>query len=192
MHKLGEVCLIAGAALFSQGEGLEKKDVDASDLVQQAYAQISREQYDEAVPNLCEAIKLERNSVAARRYLAFALLAQGQVSEASQQLDLLSQLNNQIALDLFMKGLVMEQMGKPTRASELFCAALQKEPKNEFFRKKAINELILLSKYADAAALCAEGKELSTDENGRKFYDNQLRHAQDLSAQTVAGRPCLR
>jgi tetratricopeptide (TPR) repeat protein len=192
MHKLGALFLTAGTAFSIHVTDFEKQKLRASDLVQKAYGQMCHQNFDAAVPTLCQAIKLERNSVAARRYLAFALIAQGQLSGALSQLDLISRLDSEIGLDLFMKGVVMGKIGEPTRAADFFSAAVQKEPHNDLFRRRAINALILLSRYNEASALSADGARLSTNVNERKFYEAQLRQTQMLSACVAKNRPCVR
>ncbi len=187
------VIFIAGSLAHpAKCEPLQKEDPRAGDLVQKAYAQIRKQQFDEAVPNLCMAIKLERNSVVARRYLSFALIQQGQMAEALQQLDLLDQLHNGIALDLFMKGVASEKLAEPTRAADWFRAAVDKEPANDFFRMKAINAFILLSKYDDASALSTDGVKLTANANLKKYYADQQTRTQYLSACVAKNRQCQR
>jgi tetratricopeptide (TPR) repeat protein len=192
MHKLVALFLTAGTAFSVHGADFDKQNVRASDLIHKAYGQMSHQQFDAAVPTLCEAIKLESNSVTARRYLAFSLIQQGQFQAAQQQLDLISRLGSETGFDLFMKGVAMENTGEPARAADSFAAALQKEPNNELFRKRAINAYILLSKYNDASALCVEGLKLSTTVNQKKYYEAELRQTRILAASVAKDRPCLR
>jgi tetratricopeptide (TPR) repeat protein len=191
MHKLAVLFFIACTALPVYGEELDKQKASANDFVQKAYEQMRHDQFDTAVPLLCEAIKLERNNVSARRYLAFALVEQGQLNDALEQLKLLDQIDNQNGFSPYMRGVVLEKMGEPTRAADCYSAAVKREPKNDYFRKRAINSLIMMSRYDDASALCLEGVKLSTDMDQRKFYDNQLKHTRTLSAYVSKNRPCM-
>ncbi|HEY9713258.1 MAG TPA: hypothetical protein V6C72_07300, partial [Chroococcales cyanobacterium] len=65
-----------------------------------AYEKMRQGQFDSAVSTLCEAVKTDAGSVAARRYLAYALLRVNEPLDAIQQLGLITKMTKPTTFDL--------------------------------------------------------------------------------------------
>jgi hypothetical protein len=147
-------------------------------LIQKAYSQIREKDYAHATKTLCASIRTEGDSLTARRYLSYVLLQQGLPEEALKQM---SSLHDPSAFDLFMKGVAFEMTSEPATAVDWFRAASEKEPQNTYFRNKAIDALIGVAKYDDAALLCADGNRLATDANVKSYYAEKLKKTKSQS-----------
>ena len=147
-------------------------------LIQKAYSQIREKDYAHATKTLCASIRTEGDSLTARRYLSYVLLQQGLPEDALKQM---ASLHDPTAFDLFMKGVAFEMSAEPATAVDWFRAAVEKEPQNAYFRNKAIDSLIGVAKYDDAALLCADGNRLATDPKVKSYYAEKLKKTKSQS-----------
>jgi tetratricopeptide (TPR) repeat protein len=144
---------------------------DTMAFLKKAYSQIGSGNFDTAINTLCVAIRNDRNSVMARRYLCYALLQRGDARQAISQLDALAQLNQGIPFDLCMRGQALQMIGEFDKATEAYKAAMGMDPKNDYVREKLIDALQNSGKYQEASAICADGYYGTAD---RKMKDHYL------------------
>jgi Tfp pilus assembly protein PilF len=170
------------APALSLGETTESSSLT---LLNIAYSQMRERNFEGATKTLCDSIRTDGDSIAARRYLCYSLLQRGYPHEALTQIKVIGE---PLAFDLYLRGVASEMIGEPTQAADFFRQAVDKEPTNDFFRMKAIKSLITVSKYQDAVNLCANGK--STDSKSRKFYEEEMRRAEFLERTISKDRPC--
>jgi tetratricopeptide (TPR) repeat protein len=163
-------------------------DVPASGLIRQAYNQIQVADYSGAEATLNEAIRQNGSDFVARRYLAYVLI---QKKEPKQALDILSTLPSRTHFDLFLRGAAAEVMGEPKKSLEFFSEAVREAPQNDTYRDKAIEAAIVMSEYPRASNMCSQGMNTSTNANKRRYYEDELKHTQELTAAIAKGRPCI-
>ena len=162
-------------------------DAPDATLLQQAYDQMKRQNFEHATRTIYESLRVDGESADARRYLAYTLLQRGLAKEALDQIQLMKAPSG---FDMFMKGTAYEALGDPKRAAESFQTAVDKEPGSDFFRTKAIKALITVSKYRSAATLCIGGQS-AKDAKAKKYYDDELIHTEYLETATAKDRPCI-
>ena len=179
---LAFVCSLKGDPALSQEPG-----PPASGLTARAYSQIQSNDFAGATRTLSEELRKNGSNVTARRYLAYALLEQGMAKEALQQLN---SLPFPAPYDLFMKGKACEAIPDTNAATRFYLLAVRGDPRNDTYRKKAIDALIQSSQYHDAVRICAEGVRLATSGSARKFYVEQLQQAKALSQAVEKSRTC--
>jgi Tfp pilus assembly protein PilF len=189
------LCFILCAAAFvmpAMANGTATPDAQALDtsspvLLKRAYEQLKAQNFEAATGTLCQSIKSNGDSPAARRYLSYTLLQRGLPKEALRQIDVVS---DPIGFDFFMRGLAHESMGDIKEATAAFQKAVEKEPDNDYFRMKAIRNSIMLSQYHQAAALSQAGGTKTKDAKLKKFYEDEEKHSEFLESSIAKDRPC--
>ena len=156
--------------------------------VRQAYNQIQTADYGAAEASLSEALRQNSNDFVARRYLAYVLIQKKQPKQALEQMQ---NLPGQSPFDLFLRGEAAGQLGQPKKAMELLAEAVRESPQNDLFRAQAIEAAITMSEYPRASNLCADGARSSADPSKRRFYEDQLKHTEELTSSIAKGRPCI-
>ncbi len=121
-----------------------------------------------------------------RRYYCFNLIQNKRPQEA---LDQLKTIRDPMGIDLYLKAMASEQLGEPGQAADMYKQAVEKEPKNDLFRTKAIQAMIIMSRYQDAANLCSEGKTQS--ETKRSYYESEQKRMEAMAAMIAKNRPCV-
>jgi tetratricopeptide (TPR) repeat protein len=177
---LAFVCTAQANPAFSQAS-------PPSGLTAKAYSQIQSNDFAGATRTLSEELRKNGDNVTARRYLAYALLEQGLAKEALQQLN---SLPFPVPYDLFMKGKACEAIPDTNASIRFYLIAVRGDPRNDTFRKKAIEALIQNSQYNDAVRICSEGARVSTSGTARKFYIEQLKQAKALSETIEKSKTC--
>jgi Tfp pilus assembly protein PilF len=162
-------------------------DTSSTALLKKAYEQLKAQNFEAATGTLCQSIKTNGDTPAARRYLAYTLLQRGLPQEALHQIEVVS---NPIGFDFFMRGLAYESMGESKEATAAFQKAVDKEPDNDYFRMKAIKNSIMLSQYHEAAALSQAGGTKTKDMKVKKFYEDEVKHSEFLESSIAKDRPC--
>jgi tetratricopeptide (TPR) repeat protein len=162
-------------------------DTSSAALLKRAYEQLKAQNFEGATGTLCQSIKSNGDTPAARRYLSYTLLQRGLPKEALNQIEIVS---NPIGFDYFMRGLAHESMGEIKEATAAFQKAVEKEPDNDYFRTKAIKNSIMLSQYHQAAALSQAGGTTTKDSKLKKFYEDEEKHSEFLESAIAKDRPC--
>lgn len=171
-------CLLA--ALFSSSifattaQAAESDEAVSHELLRKAYEQLTKNNFDSAVKTLCQTIKADPNSPTARRYLAFALLQQGQAKEALEQLDALSLIQEKSTFDLLLRGVAYDMSGAHKQALESFRETMAREPQADYYRIKTIDELLVLLQYDEALKLANEGYSTAKDAKLSAIYRQKI------------------
>lgn len=144
---------------------------EAMKQIMKAYESIRQHKLDEAKDVLCNVIRTWPNNMAARRYLSYVLLAQGQPQEALDQLRIvIASAPPGLAFDNCLAGAAFNMSADHEHALEAYQAALEIAPNNEFIRERAIEELSLLGEFDKGIDLCVAGLQSTADARVKDYY----------------------
>ncbi|MBU6454774.1 MAG: hypothetical protein KGS72_23605 [Cyanobacteria bacterium REEB67] len=187
---IGCLLLTSVSSLSARAAADDKKSGSSSQqLLQLAYDQIVKSNFDEALPTLCKVVQVDRNSPTARRYLAFVLLQEGHPREALVQLDALKSIQTGASFDLLLRGVALDMTGKHEDALQLFQDLMTREPNSDYYRTKTIDELLVLLRYSEAYKLASDGYNSAKDVKIAAVYNQKLKKIRSI--ERLTGRPHL-
>ena len=125
-----------------------------------------------------------RDGMSSRRNTAYSLIQNGHPDQALEQLYTIAE---PTGWDQFVKGQASEMVGQPVKSSLWFCAAAEREPRNDQYRTRAITSLIALTRCNDAIQLCVVGSKLATDPKKRQYYDDKIKEIKGVEQALVKG-----
>lgn len=157
-------------------------------LIAKAYGQMKREEFVPAIRTLVSALKLDQDSLTARRYLAYALLRAGEPENALTQLILITRLAIPNAFDWYTFGEVYLAAGSYKQAEEAFKDALVKNPHMDGARGGLIKTFAQTGQYDKAMQLISQGYSQSRFSESKDYYRRLLAYVneQRRSPQTSA------
>lgn len=103
-------------------------------LLKKSYDQMIEGDFRDAVDTQILAVKADKNSVSARRYLSYSLLKIGASDEAIEQLNNLLTMTKATPVDMLMCGEACLQTGKLRDSAQWFKDALSADPKLAYAR----------------------------------------------------------
>ncbi|MBK7746897.1 MAG: tetratricopeptide repeat protein [Candidatus Obscuribacter sp.] len=139
-------------------------------LINAGYEQIGKGQYDKAVQTLEKAVKADKESVSARRYLAFAQVMQGNNLDALKSMQVLSKMVTPRSLDWYIFGQAYLGAGGPKHAKACFTQALTYSPDYDAARGGLIRALVATGDYDGAVSAVQEGLGKSKSPDVKKYY----------------------
>ncbi|MBP6594561.1 MAG: tetratricopeptide repeat protein [Candidatus Obscuribacter sp.] len=139
-------------------------------LINAGYYQIGKGQYDKAVQTLEKAVKSDKDSVSARRYLAFAQVMQGSNMEALKSMQVLSKMVVPRSLDWYIFGQAYLGAGGPKHAKACFNQALTYSPDYDAARGGLIRALVATGEFDEAVTAIQEGLGRSKTADVKKYY----------------------
>lgn len=139
-------------------------------LINLGYDLIGKGQYDKAVQTLEKAVKADKDSVSARRYLAFAQVMQGSSLEALKSMQILSKMAVPRALDWYIFGQAYLGAGGPKHAKACFTQALTYSPNYDAARGGLIRALVASGDFDGAVSAVQEGLAQSKSSDVKKYY----------------------
>lgn len=139
-------------------------------LLQKAYGQMLKGQFQEAVLTCLDAVRADRDSVTARRYLAYALVQLKAPDEALQQMIMVSRMIRPTAFDLYTFGEAYLQSGNYAQAEDSFKGALGLDPNFLLAKGGLIKVMSSKGQYDDAFRACIDGLKASQDQTSQGFY----------------------
>lgn len=166
--------LLASPAWTAAGASDSNNESVSHEGLRKAYEQLTKSSFEKAVKTLCQVIKDDPNSPTARRYMAFALLQEGQAKEALLQLEALSLIQEKCTFDLLLSGVAYDMLGSHEKALEIFRQIMEKEPQTDYYRIKTIDELITLLQYDEALKLAGEGYNTTKDAKIAAIYRQKI------------------
>lgn len=143
-------------------------------LLRKGYEQLRKNDLEKAIPTLCNVVRVDRDSPSARRYLAFALLQQGDGKAALSQLNALSLLQESTTFDILLKAVALDMIGEHEKALEYFQETMERDPDSDYYRIKTIDQLLILLKYEEAMELATDGYNSTTDAKVAAIYRQRI------------------
>ncbi|MBK9770451.1 MAG: tetratricopeptide repeat protein [Candidatus Obscuribacter sp.] len=192
MLALSVACIASRPALSAQTQptenGTTKGDSDAAQatkkdsnsesvthaMLRKGYDQLRKNDLEKAIPTLCNVVRADRDSPSARRYLAFALLQQGEGKAALSQLNALSLLQESTTFDIMLKAVALDMIGEHEKALEYFRETMERDPDSDYYRIKTIDQLLILFKYEEAMELATDGYNSTTDAKVAAIYRQRI------------------
>lgn len=143
-------------------------------LLRKGYDQLRKNDLEKAIPTLCNVVRADRDSPSARRYLAFALLQNGEGKAALTQLNALSLLQENTTFDIMLKAVALDMIGEHDKALKYFRETMERDPDSDYYRIKTIDQLLLLFKYEEAMDLATEGYNSTKDAKVAAVYRQRI------------------
>lgn len=164
--------------MSAAGSAVQASVEDA--LIAKAYGQMKREEFVPAIRTLVSALKLDQDSLTARRYLAYALLRAGEPENALTQLILITRLAIPNAFDWYTFGEVYLAAGSYKQAEEAFKDALEKNPHMDGARGGLIKTFAQTGQYDKAMELIRQGYSQSRFPESKDYYRRLMSYVYEL------------
>lgn len=150
------------------------------------YEEVQKGLYDRAVKDFCNAVRTDRDSVTARRYLAYALVKCGVPDLAMKQLSLVGKMTPPTAFDLYLYGEAYFAAGDYKHALSSFQKCLALVPDFDAARGGLIKSLALRGEFNQATNECLTGLNQAKDAPAKKYYQAMLKRVREVAMIPVA------
>jgi tetratricopeptide (TPR) repeat protein len=154
-------------------------------LTRRGYLLVQTGDYKAAVVVLKNAVRMNPNSVNARRYLAYSLVQTGSYAEASEQLKAISIVSPLLAYDYALSGNIDVRLGLNDEALQEYRKALVLEPTMPAARAGIVELFVLAGDFQGATFLCSDCIAKSHNPSELVYFQrlaDSIRAAQQLSA----------
>jgi tetratricopeptide (TPR) repeat protein len=145
------------------------------------YDEVQNGSYDRAVKDFCNAVRTDRDSVTARRYLAYALVKSGTPELAMKQLSLVGKMTTPTAFDLYLYGEAYFSAGDYKHSLESFQKCLALVPDFDAARGGMIKSLALQGEFSQASNECLTGLSHAKDGAAKKYYQAMLKRVKEVA-----------
>jgi tetratricopeptide (TPR) repeat protein len=173
--------LAAGSATSSAASA----DVKPTALLKKSYDQMVDGEFRDAVDTQVLAVKADKNSVDARRYLSYSLLKIGASEEAIEQLNNLLSMTKPTTIDMLMCGEACLQSGRLKQAERWFKQALSNDPQLACAKTGLANVAAAKLKAVSATKGAPQSEELVAEAPKTTFELGQVRSEDGVIAYTV-------
>jgi tetratricopeptide (TPR) repeat protein len=149
------------------------------------YDNVQKGSYEKAVKDFCDAVRTDRDSVTARRYLAYALVKTGTPDLAMKQLSLVAKMTTPTAFDLYLYGEAYFTAGDYRHALDSFQKCLALVPYFDAARGGVIKSLALQGEFNQATNECLTGLSKAKDPAAKKYYQAMLTRVREVAMTPV-------
>ncbi|MBI1269050.1 tetratricopeptide repeat protein [bacterium] len=155
-----------------QKAAAEPKAISAelAPLLEKGYNQMKEGKYSAAVKTLTEAVKLDGDSITARRYLAFALVRDGQPLNSIKQMNLIVKQIKPTYFEWCTFGEAYLAAGAVSQAQNCYEQALKVAPTSSYARSGLIRANVKSGNYSEALGIAEEGMKGSRDNNSYDYF----------------------
>jgi tetratricopeptide (TPR) repeat protein len=143
---------------------------ELANLLKNAYDHLTKNEYDSAVKILKKALVLDKDSLTAKRYLAYALVRKGQAKEALAQMQSVSKQITPNSFDWFIFGDAYYEAGGLEHAGSCFKEALNQTPAYDAARGGLVKTLVKQNQFNEAVAQVQEGLRYAKEKNVKNYY----------------------
>ena len=155
-----------------QKAAAEPKAISAelAPLLEKGYNQMKEGKYTGAVKTLTEAVKLDGDSITARRYLAFALVRDGQPLNSIKQMNLIVKQIKPTYFEWCTFGEAYLAAGGVSQAQNCYEQALKVAPTSSYARSGLIRANVKSGNYNEALGIAEEGMKASKDNDSYDYF----------------------
>lgn len=155
-----------------QKAAAEPKAISAelAPLLEKGYNQMKEGKYSGAVKTLTEAVKLDGDSITARRYLAFALVRDGQPLNSIKQMNLIVKQIKPTYFEWCTFGEAYLAAGGISQAQNCYEQALKVAPTSSYARSGLIRANVKSGNYNEALGIAEEGMKGSKDNDSYDYF----------------------
>jgi tetratricopeptide (TPR) repeat protein len=139
-------------------------------LLNKGYTAIGKGDFANAIAIFTQAVKADPNSVAARRYLAYALTSNGDPETALDQMKIVGKMTPLTAFDHVILGEAYYSSVKYRESEDSFADALKLDPTSELGRAGIVKSFIATAQWEKASAACNTGMRLAKSKRQRDFF----------------------
>lgn len=182
------IALSAVAGLIPlQAMAEHKISADLAPLLEKAYNEMMKGNYPPAVETLNKAVKTDKESITARRYLAFALVKSGEPRQAIEQLNTITKSIKPTYFEWCTYGEAYLSSGGLDQAESCYKEALKATPKNDYAKSGLIRVSMKGGNFDQALELAEEGMKRSRGNDTYNYFKNLYMSAH--LAQSRSGAP---
>ncbi len=139
-------------------------------LIVEAYNELSRGEAAKAIKTLNKALTIDRDSITARRYLAFALVQNASYVQGLSQMQKLSKITPMNAFDWYVFGEAYAGANGPDHALRCYQQALSISPAYHAARGGAVKILVKQRHFVQAMEQVDKGTALAENKVVKKYY----------------------
>jgi Flp pilus assembly protein TadD len=149
--------------------------VDSNSLIRTGYQQICHGNNEQAIETLSAALRVDPNSVYARRYLAYALLQSGLAVQAATQFEAVGKLSPETSSDLALLGDAYFYSGQYHKALKSYHRALSMDAALDQARTGLVHTYVALGDTTHATSICHQALQQTKAASAHKQYVELLR-----------------
>ncbi|SRR5579883_2762901 len=152
-------------------------------LLGKAYKQMSDGKFDPAVKTLNKAIATDKESITARRYMAFALVKNGDPKDAIKELNVIVRQENRkpTYFEWCTFGEAYLEGGALDQAESCYKQALRIAPTSEYAKSGLIRVSMKAGNYEEARQTAADAMKITKDKDHYNYYKNLYMAAADAA-----------
>ncbi len=180
-----------GFSIAPQGCFAAAKTIDAelASSLEKGYKELSTGDFGKAVDILSAAVKKDPDSVTARRYLAYALVKQGNSLAAIDQLNAITKLIKPTYFEWCTYGEAYLKAGALDQAASCYKAAIALAPKADYAKSGLIRVSMQGKKYEEAMNLAKDGMKEAPNAEIYEYYKKLYAGVLAASAAPQIGGP---
>jgi len=182
---------LATGSLIAPKEAFAAKTIDAelAASLDKGYKELSKGDYNKAVSILTAAVKQDPDSISARRYLAFALVKQGNSLAAIDQLNAITKLVKPTYFEWCTYGEAYLKANALDQAASCYKAAISLAPKADYAKSGLIRVSIQGKKYEEAMNLAKDSMKEAPNPQIYDYYKKLYAGILAASAAPQLGGP---
>ncbi|MCW5823292.1 MAG: tetratricopeptide repeat protein [Cyanobacteria bacterium TGS_CYA1] len=183
---LGLSFSIAPQESFAAAKTIDK---ELAESLEKGYNQLAKGDYSKAVEVLSAAVKQDPDSVTARRYLAYALVKQGNSLAAIDQLNAITRLTKPTYFEWCTYGEAYLKANSLDQAASCYKAAISLAPKADYAKSGLIRVSMQGKKYEEAMNLAKDGMKEAANPQIYEYYKKLYSGVLAASAAPQIGGP---
>lgn len=164
-------------------------DAELAAALEKGYKELSKQDYSKAVDIFSAAVKDDPDSVTARRYLAYALVKQGNSLAAIDQLNAITKLIKPTYFEWCTYGEAYLKANSLDQAASCYKAAIALAPKADYAKSGLIRVSLQGKKYEEAMNLAKDGMKESANAEIYEYYKKLYAGVLAASAAPQIGGP---
>lgn len=169
------IALVSVLGIATSSVNAEPKAISAelAPILEKGYNQLKDGNNTNAVSTLKDAIKVDKDSITARRYLAYALIKDKHPVDAIKQLNLIvNKLNKPTYFEWCTFGEAYLAAGGVQQAQNCFEQAKKIAPSSHYVKSGLIRTSVKSGQYQDALGLAKEGMKNSKNPETYDYFKN--------------------
>jgi len=154
-------------------------------LIKEGYAFLGKGSYDKAIKVLKKAIAIDKDSISARRYLAYAEVQSGHAKDALGDMQVVAKLVQPNAFDFYLFAAAYYAAGGVKEAKDCYIEALRQNPAYDAARAGLVKTLAHEHNFEEALNIVQQGLMLTQDQKVKRYYTSLTKAVLDAQKQVA-------